>query len=756
MLGRLSFRVRTLLVVFLVAVPPLVAFGAFALVTSGQAAAAERTRAADDAVRRASDLLSRAVESGRSELTAALSAIRGGESASLMRAVASGDPAGVARLEEALAPRMPGWRVAVVDAADGPPERAGRAPATGSGALVRAGRLELVASVAVDGDDESGLVAVAWRDETDGLLEEMRIAAGGGIAIGAGDGGGGVVVAGASGARSSDLSAALSAPSAAAVETSSAGVAGAPLPLADGSVGRIAVAADPPPLGFASISLGPVLFVVGTLAVLWAVLLAMAFVRSLGGELRDLAEAAERVREGEFPERRSRPRSDELGRLAAVHHRLAASLDERNRQIAELASQVAGLPIGEDPAAVARGVARAAELVTRVPGWTVDVLRSSVAELLPAGRYAALPSDGPSNGPAALDNEPPESSAAAWATLIGDDGARRCGRFETAAGEVVAAHMPAGKGLEVILVAPWSGLRAPSPAELHLFALLGQHGGTAIEHAVLYARLRTQARELERLASIQGDFLRGITHDLQTPLTRIAALASELSARAATDREGLADLNAISEQAERLRRMVALLLVASRLDAGGLQPRQEVVRAAPLLRRTWEALHPPGRALAVDATGTPHLLIADADRLEQVLWALLDNAIKYSAPGAPVRAEVWSRPRTERDPALHAHGTPSELVGGISISDEGIGMDEAEVARCFEQFYRSETARRLVPDGSGIGLYAARGLVQAMGGTLSVSSRQGRGTTFRISLPAEAAQESPLATPVELATGKVG
>ena len=80
------------------------------------------------------------------------------------------------------------------------------------------------------------------------------------------------------------------------------------------------------------------------------------------------------------------------------------------------------------------------------------------------------------------------------------------------------------------------------------------------------------------------------------------------------------------------------------------------------------------------------------------------------------------------------------MLARLEVADEGGGMDEEAAARAFEQFYRSEHARRLAPDGSGVGLYAAQGLVRAMGGEITLRSRLGAGTTVVITLPAEAAE----------------
>jgi signal transduction histidine kinase len=192
-------------------------------------------------------------------------------------------------------------------------------------------------------------------------------------------------------------------------------------------------------------------------------------------------------------------------------------------------------------------------------------------------------------------------------------------------GAFLVVTATAEEELNALLLAPREGRGEPSPAELDLAALIGQQAATAIDHALLYARVRSQAEELNRMAAIQTDFLRGVTHDLQTPLTSIRALAAELAQSAKLDKAGRKDLDTIAHQADRLRRMVSQLLVASRIEAGVVTPAQEVFRVEPLVRRTWEALRADRPFELVD-DGPPHLVVADPDRLEQVLWAVLDNA----------------------------------------------------------------------------------------------------------------------------------
>ena len=305
-----------------------------------------------------------------------------------------------------------------------------------------------------------------------------------------------------------------------------------------------------------------------------------------------------------------------------------------------------------------------------------------------------------------------------WASVTNAD--RPARHVEGPWGAFAVADVAVSDRLGAILYAPWEGRLDPSPAEIALLTLVGQHAGTALEHSLLYAQVRWQADELNRLAGVQADFLRGVTHDLQTPLTSIAALATELRADEALSEASRADLDSIAHQAERLRRMVSQLLVASRLDAGVLTPQQEVFAVRPLVERTWAALR-ADRPFELEVAGPPHLAVADEDRLEQVLWAVLDNAVKYSPPQSPVHAGIDAQDGTL----------------AITIRDRGAGMDTATREQAFEQFYRSDAARRLAPDGSGVGLYAANGLMQAMGGRIEISSHVGEGTSVTLHVPAE-------------------
>jgi K+-sensing histidine kinase KdpD len=457
------------------------------------------------------------------------------------------------------------------------------------------------------------------------------------------------------------------------------------------------------------IGTGTQLLVGGFVTVLWAGLVSLLAARFAAGEADSIVQIVERG---------AGAREDGEA-MTSVQRRLALTLDERNRQIAALAGVVRTAPIAHDAQEVTRSMAEAARSLTRDPTWILVVLRAP-EEALGIGVYDPT--------------EPEEVHAVEdvhrWASTLEEQSAELGARHALGPwGAFVVVDVAAGEDLRAILMAPWEGRPPPSPAELSLFTLLGQHAATAIEHALLYARLRAQKEELDRLADIQGDFLRGITHDLQTPLTSIGAVASELVTSGTLEAAARSDLESIIHQADRLRRMVGQLLAVSRLEAGPVAFRSDVFRVEPILRRTWDALR-ADRTLTLSAAGEQHLAVGDPDRFEQVLWAVLDNAVKYSPSGSTIRVEL-SLAGTQRDPR-------SLLV----ISDEGAGMEADAVPRAFDQFYRSHTARRMAPDGSGIGLYAARGLMRAMEGDISIESRLGSGTSVTLSLPAERSAET--------------
>jgi signal transduction histidine kinase len=266
-----------------------------------------------------------------------------------------------------------------------------------------------------------------------------------------------------------------------------------------------------------------------------------------------------------------------------------------------------------------------------------------------------------------------------------------------------------------VLVGHLPATRAWERADQDLLELFASEIAVAIRNAQLFARVEAQNTQLLELDAAKDEFLRGVSHNLQTPLTSIRAYAEQLR-KNRPDRR----LAIIAEQTERLSRMVRQLLTVTRLESGAIRPRAEVLALAPRVRRAWEALGADGVEFELDDRSEGWLAIADGDQLDQVLWALLDNAVKYGGR-TPVAAELV----VADDGRLR-----------LTIADGGPGVAEEDRSRLFGRFYRGgEDA----PDGgSGLGLYVSRELCRAMDGDLVLEpSRPGTGAAFTVALPAE-------------------
>ncbi len=248
-------------------------------------------------------------------------------------------------------------------------------------------------------------------------------------------------------------------------------------------------------------------------------------------------------------------------------------------------------------------------------------------------------------------------------------------------------------------------------------------------------------------------FIADASHELRTPLTSIRGYIDVLLRGAKNDPETADEvLRATRRETERMTRLVNDLLTLARFDAGRPLETQPVDLIALAGEAVDQARILAGeREVALRTDGRGRLPIqADPDRLKQVLLILLDNALKYGRP-AP---DGWVRVFVER--------TDRGVV--LSVADNGPGIAPEDLPHIFDRFYRAERAartRRMTgrqvadraheaptgqqdasaanhgPSGSGLGLCIAQAIVQAHGGTLSVQSRVGSGTTFTLALPAE-------------------
>jgi PAS domain S-box-containing protein len=241
-------------------------------------------------------------------------------------------------------------------------------------------------------------------------------------------------------------------------------------------------------------------------------------------------------------------------------------------------------------------------------------------------------------------------------------------------------------------------------------------------------------RSVEQMKS---EFVAAVSHELRTPLTSIYGFAETLLRQDVLfgEEERRAFLGYIASESDRLTSIVDQLLNVARLDTGDLQVNLVPTEVGTIVDDVVANARENG-ALAehrfvVDVPERPLAAEADAEKLRQILGALVDNAVKYSPDGGTVTVGARRRAGTVE----------------LEVVDEGIGIPAAERERIFRKFYRADTpGRDTSMGGSGLGLFIARGLVEAMGGRIDVDSQEGRGSRFSFELPLA---RTRLAEPVE-------
>jgi signal transduction histidine kinase len=219
----------------------------------------------------------------------------------------------------------------------------------------------------------------------------------------------------------------------------------------------------------------------------------------------------------------------------------------------------------------------------------------------------------------------------------------------------------------------------------------------------------------------QHDFMANVSHDLKTPLTSIQGFSQAIIDEAAPDPVKAAQV--IHDEAARMTRMVSELTDLARLQSGRFSMQMTPIDlgglATAIAGRLSLAAHEKEIALSIDA---PHMppVAGDGDRLAQVLTNLIGNAIKYT----PAGGSVWVRAQ------------PREGGVEVLVQDNGIGIEEGELARIFERFYQVDKARG-PRRGTGLGLAIVREIVSAHGGRIQVTSAgKGQGAQFVVWFPA--------------------
>ena len=301
---------------------------------------------------------------------------------------------------------------------------------------------------------------------------------------------------------------------------------------------------------------------------------------------------------------------------------------------------------------------------------------------------------------------------------------------------------PAGLGTQTLpaaqaLYTPLLGSRGPTgvlgirpasirfllrPDQFRLLETFASQTALAVERAGLAAQAE-QARIQIEAERLRNTLLSSVSHDLRTPLAAITGAASSLLEAGDTlPRETWRELvESIAEEAGRMNRLVSNLLDMSRLESGALHLNKEWQSIEEVIGAALERLGTRLEGRQVDVKLPPGLGLVPLDDVlvEQVIYNLVENAVKYTPPGSPIEIRM----------------EPGENEIAVEVADRGPGLPPGEEQRVFEKFYRAREADR--PGGIGLGLTIARGIVEAHGGAMTAANREGGGAAFRFTLPLE-------------------
>jgi PAS domain S-box-containing protein len=291
-----------------------------------------------------------------------------------------------------------------------------------------------------------------------------------------------------------------------------------------------------------------------------------------------------------------------------------------------------------------------------------------------------------------------------------------------------------------IEISAWRASTGEFPVELAIWALREgerwtfnaflhdirdrRRGEEALREA--YEQERATADRLRALDQAKDDFVATVSHELRTPLTSLSGYLELLldgdAGPVPVHQEQM--LRTMARNAGRLRALIEDLLLISQMDAGNLRLELEPTSLPGVVARAVHAVTPLARAreqhFEVDLEPAMDPVPADPAHLERALRALLSNAIKFGPDGGLVRVE----------------GKRLADVVELAVIDRGMGIDDVDVPRLFDRFYRTSQAVHEAVQGAGLGLTIARRIIEEHGGTIGVASTPGEGSTFTVTLPA--------------------
>jgi two-component system phosphate regulon sensor histidine kinase PhoR len=234
--------------------------------------------------------------------------------------------------------------------------------------------------------------------------------------------------------------------------------------------------------------------------------------------------------------------------------------------------------------------------------------------------------------------------------------------------------------------------------------------------------------QVRRLQTMRRDFISNISHELRTPLASLRAVVETLQDGALADPPAAQRfLDRAGREVDTLTQMVEELLELSRIESGQAPLRLAPTAVADLVLIPLERLRSQAErselSIVLELPARLPRIVADEDRMQQVVTNLLHNAIKFTLPGGKITIRAYTDEKKQ----------PPEVI--VAVSDTGIGIPSEDLPRIFERFYKSDRARTRSRGGTGLGLAIARHIVQAHNGRIWAESKEGQGSAFYFSLP---------------------
>jgi two-component system phosphate regulon sensor histidine kinase PhoR len=284
---------------------------------------------------------------------------------------------------------------------------------------------------------------------------------------------------------------------------------------------------------------------------------------------------------------------------------------------------------------------------------------------------------------------------------------------------LIAQTLRAGKAMqsELILADP----KTNSERDVEISAVPVKDEADLTTSAVILFHDITQLKQADK---VRRDFVANVSHELRTPLSIVRGyIETLLDDPQTSDQELSRILRVMERHSKRLGLLVNDLLTLAQLESRNANLQFSDVQLAELFERVirdWgKKLEDKQLKVIVDLSPGARTIRADETRLQEVLYNLLDNAVKYSHEHGEV--------------LLRAARHDSEML--LSVTDNGIGIGKDDLPRIFERFYRADKARSRELGGTGLGLAIVKHIVQLHGGRVEAESELGRGTTIRVVLP---------------------